>query len=254
MKKLLARPSFIIGLSVLTALFLSACNTTSTVSPIAAAQATRIAEYQTDYAALPPATQKQLTDGLISKGQNLKLVYLALGQPDRILITPDGKAITWTYLNYVSPVAVTNKVVLGNKSYGPAGGSSPLHETMDAWNNNLLKHEIRDPGDPLSGDGRIVAKASTQSWSDYGKYRLKYSMAGTKEARKSIELNQREAYQEALTIPPIASPDPIKLDVLFVDQQVTDAIVDDSFSAFSLSPLNLTATVAPGIQTQVVPD
>jgi len=243
--------------AMLPVLLISGCNTpTSSSTPTTATpQATRIAEYQTDYAALPATTQKQLADGLISKGQNLKLVYLALGRPDLIVITPDGKRITWTYRNYISPVVATNKVVLGRKpERNLSASSSPLHDTMEAWQYGVLKHEV--PADfEVSGLTRmkVVPKAANQSWADYGKYRLELKMAEGKASPqdlRNMNLNAQQEYREALTIPPIASPDPIKLDVHFVDQQVADAIVDDSFSAFSVGTLPLTTTATPGLQGQ----
>ncbi len=253
--------------TALVVLLITSCKTTAptTAETVATPQTTRATEFKTDYDALPVTTQKQLAEGLISQGQSMKLVHVALGRPDVIVTTPNAKTITWTYHNYVSPVVSTNRVMKGDPPRLPINNGSPLQDTMDAWNNRLLKHEVPDSpegNDPTKWEGSIPMKAPTQSWSDYGKYRLNLQMtqriakpegAGSRgyAARKAMTKRAEEEYQEALTIPPIVSPDPIKLDVIFVDQRVSDAIIDDSFSAFSLAPLPLNATAAPGVSTQV---
>lgn len=261
MKKMPPRFAVSLGLATAAWLILPACNTTTPASSartaIATPQATRIAEYQADYAVLPATTQKQLANGIIAKGQNMKLVYVALGRPDLIVTTPDGKIITWTYRNYTTPVIGTNRTVVGRESKVNLANHSPLQDTMDAWSNKLLKHEV--PGTvtneaPGFGAALIIAKAPTQSWAEYGKYRENLRAItdsgrppnqAERIALRAINERAENAYDEALTIPVIASPDPIKLDVIFFDQHVSDAIVNDSFSAFSTGPLPLTGSVAP---------
>jgi len=226
-----------VSVAVLASWLTTACNTTtpSSATTPATPQAQRIAEYKSDYDTQPAETQKQLAEGIIAKGQNLKLVYLALGRPDRIVTTPDAKTITWTYRNYVSPNTRANKTVMGNAPANSLPSSSPLTDTFDAWNNNLLKHD-EFGGSRVSIIDRVAAKAPTQSWSSYGKYRLNVEMASTPAAKASLNKRAEEDYKEAITIPPISSPDPIQLDVIFIDQRVSDAIIDDSFSAFSIRP------------------
>ncbi len=235
--------SYAACLAALTLVFAVGCNTTPATTPTTAStpQAKRIAEHQAEYTALPATTQKEIAEGIIAKGQSMKLVYLALGRPDRIVTTPNAKTITWTYRNYVSPVIATNKVVTGNAPMTSLSNSSPLTDTYEAWNNKLLKHD-EFGGARLRAEDRIAPKAPTQSWSDYGKYRLKVEMAGTPEARASLNKRAEIEYEEAVKLPPISSPDPMKLDIVFIDQVVSDAIIDDSFSAFSAHALAL-----PGI-------
>ncbi len=226
---------------------------------LSSSQAKRIAEHPDAFAALPANTQQQIAEGRISRGQNLKLVYLALGRPDRIVTTPDAKTITWTYRNYLSPVIATNKTVVGRETKQNLANGSPLQDTMDAWNNRLVKHEVPDSpqgNDLAKWEPKVIAKAPTQSWADYGKYRLNLQMAEqrptntlpeevVRSVRKNMGKRAEVEYQDSLTIPPISSPDPIQLDVIFVDQSVSDAIVDESFSAFSLHPLTLPGTATP---------
>lgn len=250
---------------------LTACNTTAPTAAApapAAAQNPRITEYKADYDALPATTQKQLADGLISQGQNMKLVYVALGRPDRIVITPDGKSIIWTYQNYIPPVINTSRTVVGAQTKPNfSQNNSPLHDSLDAWNNNVLKHEV--PYSPQGSDmskwePQIVRKAPTQSWAEYGKYRSQIDAVKGRDAAastnpeviarlKNIAKEAEIAYQEALTIPVIASPDPLKLEIIFFDHRVVDAIVDDSFSAFSSGPLPLSTTAVPGVSSQPSP-
>ncbi len=254
-----------VGLSTLfllcTATIYAALGSAASSSP--SPQAKRITEFQSEYAALPADTQEQLANGIIAKGQNMKLVYLALGRPSRIVTTPNAKTITWTYHNYVSPVISTNKTVVGRETKQNFANNSPLQDTMDAWNNRLQKHEI--PNSPQGSDltrwePQIIPKAPTQSWAEYAKYRNNVEMVkgiadrasgDALRAMKNITKRAELEYREALMIPPISSPDPVKLDVVFVDQLVSDAIVDESFSAFSAHALPLTVTATPGVQGQI---
>jgi len=267
-------PILVISSAILTALLVSACNTptsspaTATTSTSATPQATRIAEHQSAYDALPAPMREQLARGLISQGQSLKLVYVALGRPDKILITPDGKALKWTYENYISPHATASKVIVGNKPGGIAADSSPLYDSLQAVNRGFLKREV-----PTSPEGtdmtkwapQIVPKAPTQSWEDYGRYRERMSIGEARSgandpdspefvARKIENKEAERAYQEALLLPPIVTPDPVKLDIIFIDQLVTDAVINDSISAFSSQPVSLPGTFVPGVQTQLAPD
>ncbi len=220
-----------LSLAVLLAWPLTGCNTTPapttpSAAPSATPQMQRAAKYRADYDAQPALTQKQLSEGNIARGQDMKLVYIALGRPDVIITTPNAKIITWTYTNYLPPVIATNKVVIGDQPF--QANHSPLFETMDAWNNGLQKHEIIE-----AGNTDIVAKSPTQSWADYGKYRKDYEMAGTQGAKDAIEQRARLEYRESLLIPPITSPDPVQLTVVFIDRQVVDVTIDESVSAFS---------------------
>ncbi len=226
MKKVHSILSLASCLIVPASLFVSGCNTTPKPAPVATAQAKRIAEHQADYAALPADTQKQLAEGIISRGQNMKAVYVALGRPDLIVTTPDAKTITWTYRSYIPPVVATRKVVMESENKTILDSRSPLTDTFDAWNSKLLKHDFNTPD--------IIPKAPTQSWSDYGKYRENYEMAGTAGAKAAIRLRARNEYREALTVPLISSPDPVKLDVIFVHQLVDEVIINDSTSALRL--------------------
>ncbi len=244
------RPFSALYLAVFLSLFAFAGNATTAAAPaMAKPQAKRIAEHPDAYAALPAATQKELAEGIITKGQNMKLVYLALGRPDVIVTTPDAKTITWTYRNYVSPVIATNKVVTGNAPMTPLSNSSPLNDTFDAWNNKLLKHD-EFGGPRLSALDRIAAKAPTQSWADYGKYRLKIAMSNNPAEISSLNKRAEVEYEDAVRLPPISSPDPMKLDVVFINQLVSDAIIDDSFSAFSVHAVGLSGVPAPSEPAQ----
>lgn len=224
----------------------AACNTTAptAAAPIVTPQRTRIAELQADYHALSATAQKQVAEGVVARDFDMKSVYIALGRPDHIVTTPNAKAITWTYDRYVPPVVSTNKVITGNDPRSIQARNSPLFDTMDAWNNGMQKHEIIE-----AGNTEIIAKAPTQSWGEYSKYRKNYEMAGTPAAKAAIRERARQEYHAALRIPPITSPDPVKLSVLFVDQHVTDVIIDESQSAFSDRALSLPGARLPTDQT-----
>ncbi len=252
----------VISLITFAFLLTSICSAAPASETVASsAQAKRIAEHPEAFAALPADTRQQLAEGRISQGQNMKLVYLALGRPDHIVTTPDAKTITWTYRNYLSPVIATNKTVIGRETKQNFANGSPLQDTMDAWNNGMEKHEIPVTGTASSRwEPKVTPKAPNQTWAEYAKYRNNLEMArrgldqpdaAIKAVMQNMSKNAELEYREALTLPLISSPDPVKLDVIFVDQLVSDAIVDESFSAFSAHALPLTATAAPGVQSQI---
>jgi hypothetical protein len=226
-----SRSAFGVGLTLLTLLFITACNTTP--APEATPANPRIAEHQADYAAQPDDIRQQLTEGLIARGQTMKLVYVALGRPDRIVTTPDAKTVTWTYHNYVPPFHTANKVVKGKESLSHLEPDHPLNDVFEAWRHGLQRREYG--GNPLD-KGTPIPKEPNQSWSDYARYRRTLEGAGTAEAKLMVNARAKEEVKELRVIDPVTAPTPVKLEVVFIDRVVADAIVNDSTSAFSPSP------------------
>lgn len=201
---------------------LSGCESTNS-NP----QAKRIAENQTAYAGLSASDQKGVKEGLITRGQELKTVYLALGKPDVIRTSPDGRVTTWTYRNYTPPIPEAQKTTTAMTSPRNAAIANPLLDTVDAWRNGELRHDI-------NLDGQMAQKRSDQSWADYARYRKNRELAATfgPQVVKILDDQARVEYNESLRDSAIADTETLKLEIVFIEQRVSDAIVDDAYSAF----------------------
>jgi hypothetical protein len=231
-------PASTVRLALLTGLFVLAVTAVTSAADKSekTPQAARIAEHPRDYAALPAADQQQVAEGLIARGQRMKIVYIALGRPDVIVTTPDAKTVTWTYRNYVPPFKGTQKNVIGKAPMTHVANDSPLNDTFEAWRNNMMKHEITAIDDPFSRTNPI-AKAPGQSWSDYARYRHQLDRAPSPDIAIMINEKAKEDYRETVKeiqrIGPVTAPEPITLEVIFIDHLVSDAIINRSVSAFS---------------------
>lgn len=205
---------------------LSGCESTNS-SP----QAKRIAENQTTYAELSAADQKGVKEGLIARGQELKTVYLALGKPDAIRTSADGRVTTWTYRNYTPPVPEAQKTSTAMTSPRNAAIADPLLDTVDAWRHGELRHDI-------NLDGQMAQKRSDQSWADYARYRKNRELAAVfgPQVVKILDDQARVEYNESLRDSAIADTETLKLEIVFIEQRVSDAIVDDAYSAFVVVP------------------
>lgn len=241
--------------------FAAGCNTTDTTptAAIPAPQAKRIAEHQSAYDAMPAATQQLVAKGKIVRGQHPEMVYIALGRPNLIVTSADGRVTVWTYDNYYPPVAEdaqanpTRKAPA--KSIYASQVSNPLQDNMQAWMHNVEKNYVPMNSDPQfqnragQTNPRIydpsinrVPKAPNQSWADYAKYVRNQEMApppnGTEfnPEAKMVDSVAQNQYDDLIKESPIKDPDPVKLNVVFMGQEVIDAIVNESGSAFTLQP------------------
>lgn len=80
------------------ALLLAGCNTAEP----------RITEHRATFAALDPATQKNIRNGIVEPGYSTDMVYMALGKPTRTVTTANGNAV-WVY--HHEPVTAYNETI-----------------------------------------------------------------------------------------------------------------------------------------------
>ncbi|MEZ5414498.1 MAG: hypothetical protein R3F03_09320 [Opitutaceae bacterium] len=190
-------------------------------------QAQRIAENQATYAGLSAEEQRGVKAGLIARGQELKTVFLALGKPDVIRISPDGRVTTWTYRNFIPPTPEAQKTATAMTSPRNAAIADPLLDTVDAWRHGELRHDI-------NLDGQMAQKRSDQTWGEYARYRKNRELAEAfgPQVVKILDDQARVEYNESLRDSAIADTAALKLEIVFIEQRVSDAIVDDAYSAF----------------------
>lgn len=72
------------------------------LTPSAQTQA-RIQEKATLYQQLKPEQQADILGGAIERGNTTDMVYLALGKPQRVVTSADGRRAMWVYTEYYSP-------------------------------------------------------------------------------------------------------------------------------------------------------
>ncbi|MBP6507371.1 MAG: hypothetical protein KA257_07380 [Opitutaceae bacterium] len=63
----------------------------------------RIAEKHEAYDELEPEAQQAIKQGRVGVGFTPDMVYMALGQPTKIVTSADGKETTWSFMNFNSP-------------------------------------------------------------------------------------------------------------------------------------------------------
>lgn len=196
----------------------SGCNTSSSTP-----QASRIAEYKSEYEQLSDDAQKGVANGFISRGQNQKTVYMALGKPDHVSSSSDGRVVTWTYDNFFPPESEQEKRAR-HKAFKDHASSDPLMDSLEAWRNNVPKRDA-------SGDSNLAGRAPGQSWAEYSRY---YHERDTlpDDAKKMVDDQARLNYMQAIKDPMASERISVKLDVIFIEKLVSDAIVNDAQSAF----------------------
>lgn len=179
-------------------------------------QLDRISELKTQYEQMDQATQDEVAKGSIAIGHTPEMVYIALGRPDVIETSPDGQDITWTYRNfYPSAKAVKEPLY-------QAPDLNPLRETMEAWKVNVQKHnELDNPTRPKRAD---------ETWDDYVSQNPTDSKLRNALVERSSEVND-EARRPDLDSPDRGS---VKLEVMFHQLRVVDAIINETFPAFSV--------------------
>lgn len=256
MKSLPTLPPCILPAAALFVLAVSGCDTSAGPT---AAQNKRATELKADYEGMPAATKEAVDQGNIARGNSPKEVYIALGKPDRIISSADGRLTHWIYANYLPPMpnrpetAKSDDRPSHQKTHRNVRVTDPLLESMEAWRANTSRFGI-DPSDP-----DIAPKAANQSWSDYGRMlqvrEVMRSVPAPTTTRGLISIEERQAdyartgknytagvkmvdteawqeYNESLVDSPVQSLETVKLEVIFIEQRVSDAIVDESHSAF----------------------
>lgn len=267
MKTSKVRSLYVLPVTLLIALALNGCDSTATSTTTA--QTKRATELKSDYEQMPATTQDAVKQGNIARGNTPKEVYIALGKPDRIISSADGRVTNWIYANYLPPVpdrpknAKPDNTPSHQKTHRNVRMSDPLLETMEAWRANTSRLGI-DPSDP-----DIAPKAANQSWADYGRMlqtreimraapaptttrglisieerRETFARTGKNYTSgvKMIDTEAWQEYNESLNESPVQSLETVKLEVVFIEQRVSDAIVNESMSAFVDVPF---ATPAP---------
>lgn len=223
---------------------LAGCSSTDTPTP----QARRITEYQADYDQMSPATKEGVARGFISRADDFKAAYIALGKPDVITTSADGRVTTWTYQAFLPPQTEAIKKQTPKNARGYNRMNSPLSDSFEAWRHNVSMHEYElsgdanlagpnpKPYDPRTALSNVAPKSANQSWADYARYIHERRFSQSREVTKVLDREQEDLYQEALTESPIADPPTVRLDVIFIENRISDAIIDESHSAFSSIP------------------
>ncbi len=206
-------------------------------------QSKRITELKTTYEKAPEAAKTAASTGNLARGQSPELVYIALGRPNFILTSADGRVTTWTYQNYLPPPPprAVQEASKREKFRGNFDRQSqikdPLQDAVGAFQYNMSRQMVPST-DPL--DANKEQKRSDQSWADYARYNTNRELAKSiPEAEKVLKIlddKARVEYIDSLKNDRIADPITVKLEVIFIGHQVSDAIVDDSVSAFVTQP------------------
>jgi len=229
---------------LLGATVLAGCSSTDTPTP----QARRITEYQSDYEQMSPATKAGVARGFISRADDFKAAYIALGKPDVITTSADGHITTWTYHAFLPPQTEAVKKQAPKNVRGYNRMSSPLNDSFEAWRHNVSMHEHElsgdanlagpnpRPYDPRTAVSNVAPKSANQSWADYARYVHERRFIQDPKVTKVLDMEQEDLYQKALTESPIADPSTVRLDVIFIENRISDAIIDESHSAFSSIP------------------
>lgn len=106
------------------ALLLAGLAGCSTTSP----QQGRIAELRGYYQKLPAPSQTAIKKGFVAVGDTYQMVYMAIGKPDTIESTVDGRRIQWIYRNFYPSAAVNNTPLYR------VANVDPLQRNLQQWN------------------------------------------------------------------------------------------------------------------------
>jgi len=221
---------------------LAGCETTP--KPTAATpQSVRITELGSVYEKAPETAKAAASTGNLTRGQSPELVYIALGRPNVILTSADGRVTTWTYQNYLpppppKPVQEPTKKEKFQSNFSKQNRVvDPLQDAVGAFQYNLSRQMVPRT-DPLNLDldKYMEQKRPDQSWADYARYRTNRDMAktGGPAVVKMVDDKARAEYIESQQKERIPDLTTVKLEVIFLGPQVADAIVNDSVSAFAL--------------------
>jgi outer membrane protein assembly factor BamE (lipoprotein component of BamABCDE complex) len=85
--------SLLLGAGLAMGALLAGCDTISQ----------RIEEKAEIFSQLGPEVQESIQRGQVKVGYTLEMVYMALGRPNSVTSTPDGKYVVWTYMNFNTP-------------------------------------------------------------------------------------------------------------------------------------------------------
>lgn len=115
----------------------------------------RIQERAETFAMLNPVEQQAIKRGEVGLGFTLEMTYLALGKPNLIEASADGRETTWTYMNYNTP---DGSFIEQNKhavSFDPLGSKSLA-----------MKSGVKPPGRNDSGSRSHVASLAEEGQAD----------------------------------------------------------------------------------------
>lgn len=213
--------------SVVASMVLAGCETPTGGSAASAKitpQAQRAAEQTTALATLPATTRQEVLEGRIARGQAREIVFVALGKPDVVTSTADGRVLLWTYRTYFPPETAEQKKEFVKEIQRRSNRTDPLEETFEFWRLNA------NPRAALLEKG-VSPRALGQSAADYAKYLRDRQFAGP--GAVFLDKTQLQEYDESLYLPPVPEAVPVQRDVVFLDGVVHDAIVNETGSAFA---------------------
>ena len=120
------------------AVILAAMPACTSLTPGAQTQK-RIQEKPVAYTSLTPQQQGDVLGGAIERNNTTEMVYLALGKPDKIVTSADGKKAMWVYKEfYAAKAAFTTSFNNPNSAHyipGATGVNSGPNHGGPAWAN-----------------------------------------------------------------------------------------------------------------------
>jgi hypothetical protein len=159
----------------------------------------RIQENPAAFAALRPVEQETIKRGQVGLGFSAEMTYLAMGKPNLIEASADGRETTWYYMNYNTPDGAfveANKTAisfdpLGSKSLAMNSGS-PVAGKNDVGSRtrvaSLAAEGQADNTDGGLGWRQVTGKADL----DRGQIGLPDGMTRQKSAAEMIVSNERQ--------------------------------------------------------------
>ena len=169
--------------------------------------ATRIQEKAAVFSELNPAVQAGIRRGDVGRDFSPELTYMALGKPNLIESSADGREVTWTYMAYNTPqggFAVESKHaissdILGSKNLvlgiGP-GRTDFGGETVQSDGRSIRTPTLADNGGLGNGEGatgwRTVAGRADM---DRGELQFPDPTVRPKSAMEMIQSDERQDLQ-----------------------------------------------------------
>ena len=126
--------------AILAAFFVTGCETSGITN--------RIQEKSVIFNTLPPVQQQDIKNGYFGEGYTMDMVYIAVGKPSKITITPNGQDAMWTYNDFY-PAYGTQSPQTTLDSAHTAGRSGPS--------------DFVSPNAPSSGGGATKGLGDTST-------------------------------------------------------------------------------------------
>jgi len=176
--------------------------------------ARRIEQHPELFAQLPPEVQSEVSRGSIALGHTPNMVFLALGRPDKVESSADGQSFVWTYRNFYPAATVVSEPLY----YIP--DPDPLQKAVDMWLANV------DRFDQLTKPDNLKKKPG-ETWQEYAKHHYGDPVLG------NILEDQSYSHRDSRVImgdaPQVVA---MRLDVHFKHKVVSDAVINETISAF----------------------